>query len=316
MTAPQREIPCTLRYRPYTEYLRERFGGRLQKVSLDAGFDCPNRDGTVGRGGCTFCSNDAFVPGYARSLPTISEQIEAGIEFQAKRYPRNIGYLAYFQAYTNTHADTDQLDRLYREAAAHPQVRGLIIGTRPDCLDTPVLDLLVRWSARTEVFVELGVESCSDAVLAKVNRCHDFATSADAINRCHERGLRVGVHMIAGLPGETEETFREGATILSGLPIHSLKLHQLQIFKGTPLAKQLQHHPDLIQPLELERYLSLAAGFIARLRPDIYLERIGGEAPPRHVIGPSWGLRHDQLWHRFDAYLESHDIRQGQLWSG
>lgn len=304
-------LPPGRRYRPFALYLRQTYGGRLQKISLDAGFSCPNRDGTLGRGGCSFCSNDAFVPSYARATTPLAEQIAAGIRFHAHRYRRSIGFLAYFQAYSNTYAEPARLDELFRTATAHPQVRGLIVGTRPDCLPSPILDVLEDWSHRTELFVEIGIESTSDAVLAAVNRCHDFACSAAAIRACAARGLRTGGHLIAGLPGESPAEFIASAATLSALPLHSLKIHQLQIFRNTPLAKQAITNPTLLQPVKLTDYLDQVIDFLERLRPDIWIERIGGEAPPAQVISQTWGLRNDALLRAFEERLEQRQTYQG-----
>lgn len=311
---PAASFPPGRRYMAYAAYLKQRFGGRLQKISIDAGFTCPNRDGSKGTGGCTFCANEAFVPGYCRESPDIPSQIEAGIRFHQRRYRRSIGYLAYFQAYSNTYADLSVLDQCYRQAVAHPSVRGFIVGTRPDCLGTDVLDLLSDWAGRTDVFVEIGIESCDDSVLRNVNRCHDFAACEDAVRACAARGLRVGAHLIYGLPGESVSNFINSATLLSTLPLHSIKIHQLQIFRGTPLAAQVQMNPDIVLRPDMATYLEHVTAFVERLRPDLWIERVGGEAPPQHVVGPVWGLRNDALLRAFEAHLLQHNTWQGRCY--
>lgn len=306
-------LPAGKRYRPYALYLKQTYGGRLQKISIDAGFTCPNRDGKQGFGGCSFCSNEAFVPGYARKAFPIGDQIAAGIAFHRRRYRRSIGYLGYFQAYSNTYASPEHLDRLFSEVASHPEVRGFIVGTRPDCLPDPVLDLLESWSRRTEVFVEIGIESTDDDVLERVNRCHDYATSEAAIRACSARGLRTGAHLIAGLPGESRQGFIDSAHRLSALPLHSLKIHQLQIIRNTPLAKQVQAHPDWMLQLSPQQYFDWIIDFLERLAPVIWIERIGGEAPPDQVIGQTWGMRNDELLRAFEARLAARNAYQGRL---
>lgn len=308
-------FPDNRRFNAYSAYLKHHYGGRLQKISIDAGLSCPNRDGSLSYGGCTFCNNNAFVPGYAKADVPIEEQIASGIRFHQRRYRRSIGYLAYFQAYTNTHADVQLLDSLYARAVAHPDVRGFIVGTRPDCLPQATIDLLAQWAQRTEVFVEIGVESCSDAALEAVNRCHDFACSQHAIRACAAAGLRVGAHLIAGLPGESDAAFVRSAATLSTLPLHSLKIHQLQVFRDTVLERQVAKDPGLLPERSLDGYLDWIIDFVEYLSPSILLERIGGEAPPQHVVSQTWGLRNDVLLQRFEQRLAERDTWQGRLFS-
>jgi radical SAM protein (TIGR01212 family) len=308
-------FPGNKRYNAYTVYLRNTYGGRLQKISIDAGFTCPNRDGSKGSGGCTYCSNDAFVPGYCREAPAIGEQVAAGMRFHDQRYPRNLGFLAYLQAFTNTHCTPAELDALLGKVTAIARVRGVILGTRPDCLPNEILDVLQSWAGRTELFLELGVESTNDEVLAAVNRCHDFASAESALHRCHDRGLRTGVHLISGLPGESRASFLAGADRLSQLPVHSLKIHQLQVFKDTPLARSLS--PEAIEALTpaLPDYLDRVIDFLERLSPQILIDRVTGEAPPHQVLSKTWGLRTDALLRAFEDRLLQRATWQGRLFA-
>ena len=282
----------------------ERYGMRLQRLTLDGGFTCPNRDGTLGTGGCTFCDNAAFHPSYTQGK-SIAEQIDAGIAFHTARGRKADGYLAYFQAFSNTYAPIDVLRERYEAALSHPAVRGLVIGTRPDCIDAEKLDYLssMRESGKI-VEVEYGIESVYDHTLRRINRGHDFACTRRAVMETASKGLAIGGHIILGLPGETREMLLQEADILSALPLDYLKFHQLQILKGTPMASEYKERPgDFLRPGPKE-YIDLLAGIITRLRPDIAIARIASSVPPSFTDAP-WGLlRHDELVRRLALRLE------------
>lgn len=261
---------------------------KYQKISVDAGFTCPNRDGKCGAGGCSFCANEAFTPRYLRDVSDIREQIEAGKRFYAGKYPQ-MRYVAYFQAYSNTYAPVNVLRQRYMEALGVDGVDSLIIGTRPDCLEPDVLDLLEEFKG--SISVELGVESFYDKTLLRVNRGHDAACSCRAIESLAARGIPVGVHLIFGLPGESGEEILAEADLLSSLPVNSLKIHQLQIIKGTAMAAEYEAHPENFNMLSADEYARLVAEFAMRMRSDIKLERFAAQAPPGLVLAPSWGLK-------------------------
>ena len=289
-------------FKPYS--YTERYGMRLQRLTLDGGFTCPNRDGTLGTGGCTFCDNAAFHPSYTQGK-SIPDQIDAGIAFHTARGRKADGYLAYFQAFSNTYAPIDVLRERYEAALSHPAVRGLVIGTRPDCIDTEKLDYLSSIKERGKIVeVEYGIESVYDLTLHRINRGHDFACTRRAVMETASRGLTTGGHIILGLPGETREMLLQEAGILSALPLDYLKFHQLQILKGTPMASEYKERPgDFLRPGPQE-YIDLLAEIITRLRPDIAIGRIASSVPPSFTDAP-WGLlRHDELVRRLALRLE------------
>ena len=232
------------RFNSYTGFIKKQFGGRVQKLAIDAGFTCPNRDGTKGRGGCTYCNNRAFNPSYCLPEKPVKQQILEGMDFHRSRYRRAVAYLAYFQAFSNTYAPFDRLKDLYMEALSCEGVAGLVIGTRPDCIDGHILDFLARLNEKYFITIEYGIESCFDDTLRRINQGHDFATAVEAIELTAGRGIRTGGHMIIGLPGETREMILQSADILSDLPLHSLKFHQLQIVRGTRIAHDFNDHPE------------------------------------------------------------------------
>ena len=287
-----------------SEWFRQQFGCRVQKLSVDAGFSCPNRDGTLGTTGCSFCAGEAFSPSYCRTAGSITRQIDEGIRFHQWRYRKAAKYLAYFQAYSNTYAPLELLKERYSEALSHPQISGIVIGTRPDCIDDAKLDYLASLAKKCYVAVEYGIESCYDETLRRIHRGHDFACSERAIRATAERGLHVGGHLILGLPGESRQQMLAEADILSALPIDSLKLHQLQILRGTELERQWQQDPaSLSPPFSLDEYIDLVCDFLRRLRPTIAIERLAGEVPPRYQATP------DRSWRRPDgSLLRNEDI--------
>lgn len=280
-----------MRYKTYSQYCREVFGRRMQKLTIDAGFSCPNRDGTLGRGGCTFCNNEAFSPAYCHEAKSITQQIDEGIAFHSHRHRGECGYLAYMQSFSNTYAPLSLLRERYEEALAHPAVQGLVIGTRPDCVDEEKLDYLAHLAKSHYVMVEYGIESCYDRTLQLVRRGHDFACTERAIKATAARGIACGGHLILGLPGESREDILTEADILSELPLDSLKLHQLQILKGTVM-EQAYREGRTPKPFTLTEYVALVRDFLQRLRPDIVVERFVSEVPPRWQAAPERGWKH------------------------
>lgn len=279
----------------------------MQKITIDAGFTCPNRDGSKGLNGCTFCNPLAFSPSYCREVGGIRAQIEAGKAFFARKHRGEVDYLAYFQSYSGTYASVDILRQRYQEALSVEGVKGIIIGTRPDCIDTAVLDLLCEIRQTHYVMVEYGVESCYDKTLLRINRGHDFACSRQAILATAERGIPVGVHLIIGLPGESQEEILQQADILSSLPISHLKLHQLQIMKGTKMAEEWQKHPDAFTHFSAEEYARLVAAFVRRLRPSIVLDRFAAASPSHLLLSPRWGLKPQEVQRMIEELLKESD---------
>ena len=382
-------------YNSFVGYYRRRYGERVQKLVLDAGFSCPNRDGTVGWGGCSYCDNAAFHPGYSTPGKALLAQIEEGIEFQRVRYPRVRHYLGYFQAYSNTYGTLERLQRAYEEVLSHPEVVGIVIGTRPDCVDEEKLDYLSGlaggrvlkgwrrtfggsgidggwanersadsgsgangWLANERsadsgsgangwraddrstndrstnngsadgglpegktidapiVVVEYGIESCYDATLRRINRGHDFECARRAVEMTAERGLDTGAHFILGLPGETREMLLDQCDAISSLPLRSVKFHQLQIVKGTAMEKEYAADPSAFYRPGLDEYLDFVIDILERLRPDLYIERVAGEVPPRFVNDTPWGLvRNFEILRMLDRRMEERGARQGRLFS-
>lgn len=314
-------FPEGKRYNSFVGYFRRKYGERLQKIVLDAGFTCPNRDGKVGRGGCTYCDNAAFHPAYSTSGKSLHQQMDEGIEFHKVRYRTTEHYLAYFQAFSNTYAPLERLKSLYEEALGHPQVVGIVIGTRPDCVDEEKLDYLADLAGgkimnpAPIVIVEYGVESCYDKTLARINRGHDFETACRAIRMTAERGIDVGAHFILGLPGETRQMMLDSCSMINDLPIRSVKFHQLQIVKGTRMEKEYAECPQDFERFTLDEYLDFFADMLERLRPDLYIERFVGEVPPRFVNETPWGLvRNVELLRLLDGKLQERDTWQGRFW--
>lgn len=302
------------RFNAYANYFREKFGYRVQKLSIDAGFTCPNRDGTLGTQGCTFCSNPAFNPSYCMPEKTIAQQIEEGKGFHRWRYQGAAKYLAYFQAYSNTYASLDHLKKVYEEALAQPDVIGLVIGTRPDCVDDEKLQYIASLSKSFHIVVEYGVESCYDKTLERIHRGHDFRLAEKVIRQTADGGILTGAHFIFGLPGETMEEMLATAGIISNLPLHSVKFHQLQILKDTPMERDYFLHPDSYHFFKLEEYIDFMVDFLERLSPQIIVERFAGEVPPRFQAGPTFGnIRNDQILSLLEKRLEERQTFQGRL---
>ena len=387
------------RYNSFVGYYRRKYGERLQKLVLDAGFSCPNRDGTVSRGGCTYCDNAAFHPGYSTPGKPLLTQLDEGIEFQKIRYPRARHYLAYFQAYSNTYGSLERLMSLYEQVLSHPEVVGIVIGTRPDCVDEEKLDYLADlaggrvldgWSrilgggkssdgqstrqaqsirrgqalrqtqgpvgggsgspipaavvrqahqsvaepveapessepseAATSpllltapiVVVEYGIESCDDGTLRRINRGHDFQCARKAVKMTASRGIDTCAHFILGLPGETRQMLLDQCEAISSLPLRSIKFHQLQIVKGTAMEKEYSADPSVFYRPSLDEYLDFVIDLLERLRPDLYIERVAGEVPPRFVNDTPWGLvRNFEILRLLDKRLEERNTWQGRLY--
>ena len=310
------------RFNSYSSYFQREFGGRVQKISIDAGFSCPNRDGKISTGGCTFCRNDAFNPSYCLPEKSVRQQIEEGIEFHQRRYRRANSYLAYFQAFSNTYKPLDELEKLYREALSVPGIIGLVIGTRPDCINEGILEMLRNISPINPIrptgpirpiIIELGLESVYDSTLQRVNRGHDFATARHAIDLVHNYGFHCGGHFIFGLPGETREMMLHAAGIISELPLTTVKFHQLQIFKDTKMADEYLANPAVFHLFTLEDYIEFVIDFIERLNPNIVIERFAGEVPPRYLVSKPWlNLRYDQVLSLIEKRLEERNTYQGK----
>lgn len=302
-------------YNSYAAYFRRLFGSRVQKVAVDAGFSCPNRDGTISVGGCTFCNNSAFTPSYCTPTKSVAQQIDEGIEFHRRRYRTATRYLAYFQAFTNTHAPLDKLRELYDQALQNPLVAGVVIGTRPDCVDEQKLDYFAELSRKCYVALEYGIESCNDSVLTSINRGHDYATAIRAVNMTAERGIHCGAHFILGLPGQSDEELIAQTDKINALPLTTVKFHQLQIFRGTAMAEQYDANPASFRFWSIEEYIDLFSEILARLRPDIVVERFASEAPPRYHYGKNWGLvRNETLWMMLERRLLEKEIYQGRYY--
>lgn len=275
-------------YNDFGSWIRKRFPFRVQKISIDAGFSCPNRDGKLSSGGCTFCDNRTFNPSYCSSKKTITEQLEDGKRFFARKYPE-MKYLAYFQAYTNTYGSVESLRKKYEEALAVEDVVGIVIGTRPDCVNEELLDYLEDLNKRTFLMMEYGIESANDDTLRRINRGHDFACSRNAVERTHARGILTGGHVILGLPGEDAAESLRQAPVISSLPLDVLKIHQMQIIRGTRLAEEFAREPFHVYTVE--EYIDLVIRYIRLLRSDLVLERFVSQSPKELLIAPHWGLK-------------------------
>ncbi|UMB53253.1 TIGR01212 family radical SAM protein [Lutibacter sp. A64] len=299
------------RYLDYSSFIKLNFGERVQKISLDIGFSCPNRDGTKGFGGCTYCNNNTFNPEYCEPQKSVKTQLEHGIEFFSRK-GKNNKYLAYFQAYTNTYSDFESLKQLYLEALSVPKVVGLVIGTRPDCISKEIIDFLDELSKTYFISLEFGVESTNEATLLKVNRCHTYEETKETYNLCKNKGFHLGAHIILGLPGETKAALMNHAVELSKLPISTLKLHHLQIVKNSVMAVQYKRNPENFNLFAAEDYIDFVSEFITYLRPDIIIERFISEAPKDLLIAPKWGgLKNFEIVAKIDKNLQKNNSWQG-----
>lgn len=302
------------RFNSYSGYFKRTFGARVQKVAVNAGFTCPNRDGKISTGGCTFCNNGAFTPSYCLPAKSVTQQIDEGIEFHVNRYRTATKYLAYFQSFSNTYAPLEHLQRLYNEALSHPQIAGVIIGTRPDCVDVEKLDYFAELAKMHYVAIEYGVESTYDDTLRAVNRGHDFAAARWAIEQSAARGLHVGAHFVLGLPDESDEMLLRQIETINTLPLTTIKFHQLQVFKDTAMAAQYDTCPEMFRFWEVDEYIDLFVEMLRRLRADIVVERFASEAPPRYHYGRNWGLiRNETLLARLENRLKELNAHQGEF---
>ena len=303
------------RFNSYSGYMTKLFGSRVQKISIDAGFSCPNRDGTLSTGGCTFCSNAAFNPSYCRPEKSIRQQIEEGIAFHQRRYRRANRYLAYFQPFSNTYKPLEELKSIYAQALETPEIAGIVIGTRPDLIDEPLLHHLNEIQKTHYLMLEYGVESVYDETLRRVNRGHDFATAERAIRLTAQHNIPCGAHFIFGLPGETKAMMLDAANVISQLPLTTVKFHQLQIFKGTPMASTYLEHPEAFHLFDLDEYIDFVIDFTERLNPSMVIERFAGEVPPRYLVSEPWmKLRYDAVLQRIEQRMEERDTWQGRLY--
>ena len=302
------------RYNAFAPYFKELFGERVQKISVDAGFTCPNRDGTKGRGGCTYCNNNAFNPSYCHPEKPLEQQIKEGIEFHQVRYRRANKYLVYFQPYSNTYAPLERLKELYTTALKQPGVIGLVIGTRPDCVDREKLHYLGELAKEHYITIEYGLESIYDTTLERINRQHTYEESVQAIRLSKEYGLHVGAHFIFGLPGESREMMMASVQEINKLSLDSIKFHQLQIVEDTTMAKDYALRPDDYDLFSFEEYIDFIIRFIEKLNPEFIIERFAGEVPPRYLAGPGWGLiRNDQINVTVEKELEQRNTWQGKF---
>lgn len=337
------------RFNSYSNYFTKQFGGRVQKISIDAGFSCPNRDGKISTGGCTFCSNEAFNPSYCRPEKSIKQQIEEGIAFHQRRYRRANKHLAYFQPFSNTYKPLEELKSIYEQAlegidtlaspcmsyrptegervsmhdesrydmSSKPQIVGIVIGTRPDLVDEALLQYLNEIQKTHYVMLEYGVESVYDETLKRVNRGHDFATAERAIRITADYGIPCGAHFIFGLPGETKDMMLDAADTISRLPLTTVKFHQLQIFKGTTMATEYLERPEHFHLFDLEEYIDFVIDFAERLNPDIVIERFAGEVPPRYLVSEPWmKLRYDEVLAKIEKRMEERQTWQGRCYHG
>jgi radical SAM protein (TIGR01212 family) len=301
------------RYNDFSSFIRRKFNTRVQKVSIDAGFTCPNKDGTKGVGGCTYCNNNTFNPDYCKPIKPIKQQINEGIEFFSKKY-KTQKYLAYFQAFTNTYAPLADLKKMYEEALDHDDVIGLVVATRPDCIKDEVLDYLEELAAVGNfIKLEFGLESTKNETLEAINRCQTHEEAIDAFKRAEGRGLHLGGHLILGLPGETKEDMMNHAKMVSQLPINTLKIHHLQIVKHTMMAVQFKKTPEMFTFMELDEYIDFVVDFVEKLKPEIIIERFFSESPASMLIHPKYGLKNFEVKHLVEKRLEEREAMQGRL---
>lgn len=300
-------------YNDLSTFLSLHFPFKVQKISINAGFTCPNRDGSVGYGGCTYCNNQTFNPAYCHTDKSVGQQLEEGKRFFSGKYPE-MKYLAYFQAYTNTYGELEELKRKYEEALAVADVVGLVIGTRPDCMPDDLLDYLEELNKRTFVWIEYGIESTDDETLRRINRGHTFAEAEDAIVRTARRGMPVGGHVILGLPGEEREALIKQAEQLSRLPLTTLKLHQLQLIRGTRMAGEYEKTPELFHLYSADEYIDLVIDYIEHLRPDLVLERFVSQSPKELLIAPDWGLKNYEFTEKVKKRMNERNAWQGKYY--
>jgi radical SAM protein (TIGR01212 family) len=302
------------RYLNYNQVLKAEFSERVQKISINAGFTCPNRDGSKGTGGCTYCNNQTFSPEYCKPTQTVSQQVEEGIAFFHHKYKAQL-YLAYFQSYTNTYDSLNNLKAIYGEALSYPNVVGLVIGTRPDCVNDELLDYFAELATKYYIMIEYGIESTNDATLKFINRGHDFVSAEQSIRNTAKRGIRTGAHIILGLPKENHDIILSHALNLSELPIDSLKIHQLQLVHGTKMSLQFAEHPEWFHMYTAEEYIDLAIDFLEVLNPEIAIERFVSQSPKKLLIAPDWGLKNFEFTDKIEKRLKERDTWQGRLYN-
>lgn len=302
------------RYNDFPTYFRNKFSERVQKVSVDAGFSCPNRDGTKGRGGCSYCNNKTFKPSYCDLETSVADQVQQGIDFFARKYDAML-FLAYFQAYSNTYAPLENLKLLYNEALKNPKIIGLVIATRPDCLTTEILDYLGELSQKYYVMLEFGIESHRNETLHRINRGHSFEESVWALEETARRGIHNCAHMILGLPGEGYSDFIDQAKSISQLPVENLKLHQLQIHRDTKLYKDYLQNPEDYHLFSAEEYTDLVVDYLELLNPRIIVERFISQSPPEMLVAPKWGLKNFEFIAKVEKRLAERNTWQGRLFT-
>ncbi len=300
-----------MRYNDYTSVLKNIFAERVQKITVNAGFTCPNRDGTKGWGGCTYCNNQTFSPQYCHSQKPVREQIEEGIQFFHHKYQAQ-KYLVYFQSYTNTYGKTDELIRLYEEALSYPQVTGLVIGTRPDCVSDELLSYFEELVKTKYVMIEYGVESTCDDTLRFINRGHSYGEAEEMIIKTASKGIYTGAHLILGLPTESRKVILSHADKISTLPLTAIKLHQLQLVKGTKMASQYAENPEIFHLYTADEYIDLVVDFLERLNPNIAIERFVSQSPKELLIAPDWGLKNFEFIDKIHKRLITRDTYQGK----
>lgn len=302
-------------FNAYPNYFTLKYGSRLQKLSINAGFTCPNRDGTLGSSGCSFCNNKAFNPSYCDALKPITQQIDEGISFHKFRYRRAAKYIAYFQPYSNTYKPLEELKKIYETALSHPEISGIAIGTRPDCVDDEKLDYLQHLSEKYFVSIEYGLESCFNRTLERCQRGHSFEQTTEAIRKSASRGLFTAVHLMFGLPGESKSEMLREAEIISGLPIQSVKFHQLQILKNTSMADDFDLNPDQYHLFTMDEYVEFIISFIEKLSPGILIERLSAEVPPRFLhVSPWEQIRSDSIARIIEDKMIAEGRFQGRLY--
>ncbi len=303
-----------VRYKDFSGFMASRFPYKVQKISVNAGFTCPNRDGSKGYGGCTYCNNQSFNPAYCHTEKSVAQQVREGTAFFSRKYP-NMKFLAYFQAYTNTYAELAALKRMYEEALDVEGVVGLVIGTRPDCMPDELLDYLEELNRRTFLLVEYGIESTDNETLERINRGHTFECTADAVERTAKRNIATGGHVILGLPGETRPQILAQAVAVSALPLTTLKLHQLQLVKGTRMAREYEEFPEHFHLYDADEYVELVVDYVERLRPDIVLERFVSQSPKELLVAPDWGLKNYEFTEKVRKRLCERDTWQGKYYN-
>lgn len=299
-------------YRDFAQFLSKYFDCKMQKIAINAGFSCPNRDGTKGRGGCTYCNNQTFNPAYCSPTQTITQQLEEGKLFFGKKYP-DMRYLAYFQAYTSTHGDIEKIMEMYREALAVDKVDGIIIGTRPDCMPKELLIQLAELHKKHWVMIEYGAETAHNSTLDFINRCHSWEDTVNAVNQTSEVGIPCGLHLILGLPGENEEMMLETISKVSKLPIDTVKLHQLQLVRGTRMAMDVEAGLYSVDHFTVEEYISLCCKVIQQTHPEIAIERFVSQSPDNLLISPRWGLKNYEFTNLLNNQIKKIGIKQGEL---